>query len=66
MTRIEEIKAMLFDFFKGDEKKVELWLSTPNPHFGEISPNHLVEIGRAHKVEQFVKACHEENKHDQD
>lgn len=42
------------EFFNSDEK-AKLWFKTPNPHFGDISPLALIALGRAHKVEAFIK-----------
>jgi len=64
MTVVEKIKSMLLEFFKGDEEKVALWLSSPNPHLGNATPNHMFDIGRAHKVYEFVRAAREENRRD--
>lgn len=43
-----------------DEKKIVKWLTTKNPFFGSIAPLKLMQIGRSHKVKQFVDmAVHE-------
>jgi hypothetical protein len=57
-----EILRLLQEFFKDDEKKVEYWLHTKNLNFGNLSPNFLIERGRAHKVLQFIKDAKEGNK----
>ena len=46
-------------------EKVLLWFSTPNPHFGNVSPDHLIERGRIHKVEEFIAASEDENRRDE-
>ena len=55
------IKALVLNHFKGDTDKVKLWLNTPNPNLGEVSPNKMIELGREHKLLQFVQAQIKEN-----
>lgn len=43
-----------------DSGKAQLWYMTPNPFFGEVSPKTMVEIGRGHKVIQFIAGREEE------
>lgn len=54
-----EIISKVHKFFK-DAKKTQTWLTTKNPHFGGISPLYLINVGRAHKVIQFIDAAADE------
>lgn len=36
-------------------EKVELWLKTPNPFLGNVSPINMVYIGRGYKVLKFIE-----------
>jgi hypothetical protein len=60
-----QIAHGLTDFFKDEPHKIALWLLTPNPHFGNVSPSELIavrgEVGLK-KVAKFVKNSIEENK----
>jgi hypothetical protein len=51
------VKALM----KWDDAKADLWFNTENPLLGGCTPDHLIQIGRAHKLEQFIKAAEEEN-----
>lgn len=42
--------------------KAILWMETPNPHFGCVEPMYLIQLGRGHKVLEFVKGAIESNK----
>jgi hypothetical protein len=59
---IEEIRELLKEFFRGPENhwKVDAWLTTHNPNFGCI-PMTLIQMGRAHKVRNFIKNAKDEN-----
>lgn len=67
MSRIKEInedykkiKEMIKPFFEYDtENKVNWWIETPNPNFGNISPIYLIMIGKANKVIQFIESAKE-------
>lgn len=52
---MKEIVELLVNHFK-DDRKVALWLSTPNPHLGGTTAINLVKLGRTHKVIQLIKA----------
>jgi hypothetical protein len=40
-------------------EKTELWWSTPNPYFGETTPNDLIVV-RPEKAEKIINALIEE------
>jgi hypothetical protein len=44
-----------------DEHKALLWLTTPNPHFGNVAPSTMIVMGRGHKVLKFIAGAEEEN-----
>jgi len=31
------------------------WMDTPNPNFGDLTPNQMLGLGRSRKVYEFVK-----------
>lgn len=37
------------------ENKALVWMATPNPNFGNVSPVQMIMNGRGHKVKQFVE-----------
>ena len=41
------------------KEKAELWYKTDNGNFGGVSPELLVNRGRAHKVLKFIEAAKE-------
>lgn len=41
--------------------KIKMWLTTKNMHLGNTAPLRLMQIGRAHKVLEFINASLEEN-----
>ena len=49
-----EISEMLFEFFK-DDMKVSYWMNTKNPLLGNVSPMHMIIIGRAERLKRFIK-----------
>lgn len=55
-----QIVVELYSFFK-DYDKVNAWLYTKNPHFGNIEPMQLMAVGREHKVLAFIKNAQEGN-----
>jgi hypothetical protein len=36
------------------------WMTTRNPNFGHLTPIHLMEIGRGHKVAAFIREAMED------
>lgn len=57
----EEILNRVQKLMDWERWKAELWYTTKNPHFGETAPNHLVYVGRGHKVLAFIAAVEKEN-----
>lgn len=57
-AQLIEIVVKIHEFFK-DYKKTAAWITTPNPHFGNIAPIRLIGMGRAHKVIQFIDGARE-------
>ena len=58
MTDIEYLELIwkhLASFFGGNEEKANLWIRTPNPLLGGISPDQMVKAGRAKKLYEFIK-----------
>ena len=49
-------------FFNGDIEKVALWFRLDNLNFGGVSPDFLIQCGRAKKLAQFINAALEQNK----
>lgn len=47
-------------FFKDDER-TKLWMKTPNPLLGKLSPNDLMSLGREKKLRLFVENQLNEN-----
>tara|TARA_R110002126_G_scaffold36851_1_gene111735 strand:+ start:3864 stop:4346 length:483 start_codon:yes stop_codon:yes gene_type:complete len=58
----EQIKlyTLVFNHFKDDDK-TNLWFKTPNPNLGNVSPNQMIDMGRGHKVQQFIETAIELN-----
>jgi hypothetical protein len=50
MTTIYEL---VFRFFN-DDKKTRVWLQTPNPMLGGVSPSDMVRMGRYDRLLRFV------------
>ena len=42
-------------------KKAGLWWRTKNPMFGNISPDELMQMGKANAVYKFIAAAREAN-----
>ena len=42
-------------------EKAGKWWRTANPMMGDISPDHLCQMGRAESVYKFIEAAHESN-----
>lgn len=55
VTCAQECRRLVAEFFKDEPHKVDLWFRTPNPSFGGIKPNELIELGRAWKLLQFIE-----------
>lgn len=46
----QKIEAIVLDFFKGDVLKAKQWMQTKNPLLGYLSPNDLINLGKARKL----------------
>ena len=57
----KKLVKMVMKAMGWDNDKTKLWFSLDNPHFGGISPDNMVKIGRGHKVEAFIRQAKEEN-----
>lgn len=61
MSRIDAdlvlIISNLYVFLNLNEKKVVLWLNTPNPHLGDCSPMKMIEGGRKKKLLKFIESA---------
>jgi uncharacterized protein (DUF2384 family) len=47
--------------FFGDEQKTVLWLKTPNPLLGDMTPRDMIRIGRFKKLRRFIQNALSEN-----
>jgi hypothetical protein len=45
-----------------DDIKTDYWFTTPNPNLGGTTPDRMIVIGRAHKLEKFIANAEYENK----
>jgi antitoxin Xre/MbcA/ParS-like protein len=54
------VAKLLLGFF-GDPGKVSLWMSSPNPLLGNVSPEDMIRIGREEKLLRFVENQLREN-----
>lgn len=55
-----EVRALVLEFFEGDENKTWRWFGTKNPAFG-VSPNDMIALGRYEQLFEWVKAQLAEN-----
>lgn len=53
-----EIIGLLFETL-GTKEKVYFWLTTKNLNLGDISPLYIINVGRAHRVLEFIKNARE-------
>jgi hypothetical protein len=58
---LDEIFEYLVEFFKDEPKKALLWMFTPNPNLGNISPYKMYHYRRLKKLWEFVRSCRLEN-----
>lgn len=54
-----EIRERVMRHFN-DAEKAALWMTTPNPMFGNIAPVTMIKAGRAQKVLQFIEDAEKE------
>ena len=53
LENIANICNLVFEFFQ-DSVKTKLWLQTPNPMLGNVSPRDMIRFGRYAKLQRFV------------
>ena len=53
LENIANICNLVFEFFQ-DNVKTKLWLQTPNPMLGNLSPRDMIRFGRFAKLQRFV------------
>jgi len=53
LENIANICNLVWSFFQ-DDIKTKLWLQTPNPMLGDISPRDMIRFGRYNKLLRFV------------
>lgn len=53
MSPYAETLARVTRFF-GDEAKARLWMQTPNPMLGNVSPASMIAAGRHQKLRRFI------------
>lgn len=51
---VKRIATYLGQQFVGDPSKITYWLMTENLNFGGCSPAHLIMVGKADKVREFI------------
>lgn len=51
---IIRICEKILNFFKGDKEKARLWFKTQNLGIGGITPENMIRIGRAEKLEKWI------------
>jgi uncharacterized protein (DUF2384 family) len=59
LENIANICNLVFQFFE-DDVKTKLWLQTPNPMLGNVSPRDMIRFGRYAKLLRFVTQAMEE------
>lgn len=59
LENIANICNLIFQFFQSDVK-TKLWLQTPNPMLGNMSPRDMIRFGRFAKLQRFVTQAMEE------
>jgi uncharacterized protein (DUF2384 family) len=53
LENIANICNLVFEFFN-DNVKTKVWLQTPNPMLGNMSPRDMIRFGRFAKLQRFV------------
>jgi hypothetical protein len=59
LENIANICNLVFQFFQ-DDVKTKLWLQTPNPMLGNVSPRDMLRFGRYAKLLKFITLAMEE------
>lgn len=58
---VRKIQELLMGFFN-DQRKVDMWMNSPNPMLGNIVPRDMVRLGRAKKLLQTIEHALSENR----
>ena len=58
---VDEIFNLLMIFFKNDAVKASLWLKTPNPLLGGVTPGSLIVNSKSKRLLKFIKNQLSEN-----
>lgn len=53
LENVANICNLVWTFFQ-DDVKTKLWLQTPNPLLGDLSPRDMIRFGRFNKLLRFV------------
>jgi hypothetical protein len=59
LENVANICNLVFQFFQ-DDLKTKLWLQTPNPMLGNVSPRDMLRFGRYAKLLRFINQAMEE------
>jgi len=59
LENVANICNLVFQFFN-DPVKTKLWLQTPNPMLGDVSPRDMIRFGRYNKLLRFVTQAMED------
>lgn len=54
LTEIATVCGLVAQFFVGDATKTALWLRTPNPLLGDVSPRDMIRQSRFGRLRSFV------------
>ena len=54
MMQMANICSIVAELLNNDVEKTKLWLNTPNPAVGDISPKQLMRFGKYQKLLKFV------------
>ena len=61
LDTVLKVRSLIYQYFNGDSEKVILWLDTPNPNLGNISPDEMINLGRVENLLKFVETQLEES-----
>lgn len=62
MEQIANVCSLVAELLDNDIKKTILWLNTPNPAIGDVSPKQMMRFGRYEKLLKFVLQAKENAK----
>ncbi|MBS0378113.1 MAG: hypothetical protein JSS29_06490 [Proteobacteria bacterium] len=60
LANVANICNLVWTFFQ-DDIKTKLWLQTPNPLLGDLSPRDMLRMGRYNKLLRFVTQALDQN-----